>query len=139
MPLPDLFAAFRWWLVLMMLGAAATPLAFTLLQRLPDKGYAFSKMLGLLLVSYLFWLLGSLGIVGNNLGGILLALGGLLAASLWAYRHAPGRGCSPGCAITSATSSSPKASSCSSSPSGPGCGRKTRPLWPPKSQWSSPS
>ena len=95
MPLPDLFAAFRWWLVLMMLGAAATPLAFTLLQRLPDKGYAFSKMLGLLLVSYLFWLLGSLGVVGNNLGGILLALGGLLAASLWAYRHAPRPGLLP--------------------------------------------
>ena len=61
----DIFAAARWWLVLMVLGAAATPLTTYFLQRLPDRGYAFTKMIGLLLVSFIFWLLGNLGFWGK--------------------------------------------------------------------------
>ncbi|MBK9055543.1 MAG: hypothetical protein IPL78_32950 [Chloroflexi bacterium] len=76
----ELFAAARWWLVLMVLGAAATPLTAYLLHRLPDRGYAFTKMIGLLLVSYLFWFLGSLGFLGNTTGGIVLAV--LIVAGL---------------------------------------------------------
>lgn len=81
----DIFAALRWWLVLFLLGTAVTPLAFTLFKKLPDKGYAFVKMLGLLLVSYVFWLLGSLGFLGNNLGGILVSILAAVAASAWAF------------------------------------------------------
>lgn len=83
----DIFAAARWWLVLMVLGAAATPLTATLLHRLPDRGYAFSKMIGLLLVSFLFWLLGSLGFLSNSLGSILLALLGVAGLSVYALRQ----------------------------------------------------
>jgi YYY domain-containing protein len=83
LPLSDITAAFRWWLALMILGVAVLPLSYTLLARLPDRGYAFTKMLGLLLVAYLFWLLGSLGILGNDLGGVLVALALVTGASLW--------------------------------------------------------
>ena len=83
----DIFAALRWWGVLLLLGTAVTPLAFYLFKRLPDRGYAFVKMLSLLLVSYLFWLLGSLGFLQNNLGGILLAAALVIGLSFWAYRH----------------------------------------------------
>ncbi|MCC6607635.1 MAG: hypothetical protein IT327_30795 [Anaerolineae bacterium] len=83
----DIFAAIRWWGVLLLLGTAVTPLAFTLFKKLPDRGYAFVKMLALLLVSYLFWLLGSLGFLQNNLGGILLAGAVVLGLSYWAYRR----------------------------------------------------
>ncbi|HEX6387094.1 MAG TPA: DUF2298 domain-containing protein, partial [Anaerolineae bacterium] len=85
MPLSEIFAAIRWWAVLMVLGAAVTPLAFSLFRRLPDRGYAFVKMLGLLLVSYLFWLLGSFGFLGNNVGGILFALAAVIGLSAWVY------------------------------------------------------
>lgn len=84
MPLTDLFAAFRWWAALMVIGAAATPLTLVLFRRLPDRGYAFVKLVGLLIISYLFWLLGSLGFLGNNLGGILFALLILISLSIWA-------------------------------------------------------
>jgi len=90
MPLTDIFAAIRWWAVLLLLGVAATPLAYTLFRRLPDRGYAFARLLGLLLASYLFWLLGSLGFLANNLGGILVAVLLLVAASAWAYRRSQG-------------------------------------------------
>ncbi|MCP4419042.1 MAG: hypothetical protein GY805_20695, partial [Chloroflexi bacterium] len=83
----DIFAALRWWGVLLLLGTAVTPLTFYLFKKLPDRGYAFVKTLGLLLVSYIFWLLGSLGFLQNNLGGILAALAIVGGLSLWAYRH----------------------------------------------------
>lgn len=82
----DFLYALRWWAVLLLLGTTAVPLAYTFFQQLPDRGYAFVKMLGLLLVGYLFWLLASLGVVANGLGGILLALlgvAGLSAAVYW--------------------------------------------------------
>ncbi len=81
MPISDLIAAVKWWAVLSILGLAALPLTMQLLRRLPDKGYAFSKMVGLLIVSYIFWLLGSLGILGNNLGSIVLSIIILLVLS----------------------------------------------------------
>ncbi len=70
----------------MVIGAAATPLTFFLFRRLPDRGYAFVKLVGLLIVSYLFWLLGSLGVLGNNLGGILFALTVLIGLSVWGLK-----------------------------------------------------
>ncbi len=70
----ELFAAIRWWAALLILGMAATPLVFVIFRKLPDRGYAFVKVAGLLLVSYLFWILGSLGFLTNNLGNIFLCL-----------------------------------------------------------------
>lgn len=90
MPLADLWAAVRWWAVISLLGAAALPLTFTLLRWLPDRGYAFARMVGLLLVSYLFWLLGSLGFLANETGSILFALLLVAAASLAIYRRGEG-------------------------------------------------
>jgi uncharacterized membrane protein len=87
LPPTDIFAAFRWWLALMILGAAVWPFSYTVLARLPDRGYAFTKMLGLLLVAYVFWLLGSLGILGNDLGGVLVALGLVTGLSLLIFAH----------------------------------------------------
>lgn len=84
MPLTDIFAAIKWWVVLLVLGTAVFPLAYHFLKPLPDRGYAFSKMLGVLLVSFVFWLLGSLGILRNDLGGILVALALVIAVSGWA-------------------------------------------------------
>lgn len=89
MPLSDLFAALRWWAALTLVGIAITPLCLTLLRYLPDRGYAFVKMAGLLLLSYLFWILGSLGLLANNLGGILFCLLLVGAGSYWAIRRSP--------------------------------------------------
>jgi YYY domain-containing protein len=87
----DFLSALRWWAALTMLGLAALPLVHTLLRPLPDRGYAFVKMAGLLLVSTVFWLAGSLGFAGNDGGGITLALVVVGALSLLAYRRrAPG-------------------------------------------------
>ena len=83
----DLLSAIRWWAALTLLGLVALPLVYTLLRPLPDRGYAFVKTAGLLLVSFVFWLAGSLGLAGNDGGGIVLALVVVGAASLLAYRR----------------------------------------------------
>ena len=53
-----MFDALRWLITVELIGLAAFPLAFYLLPRLADRGFTLSKPLGILLVSYLFWLLG---------------------------------------------------------------------------------
>jgi uncharacterized membrane protein len=50
-----------WYLVISILGLLAFPLAYRLLPALADRGYAFSRTLGLLLWGFVFWLLSSMG------------------------------------------------------------------------------
>src|SRR5271169_1845714 len=61
---------FLWWFLLFVLGLVVFPITFVLLKHLPDKGYAFSKVLALLLLGYFSWLLGYVSFSG---GTILLA------------------------------------------------------------------
>ena len=73
-----------WYVTLTLLGLVTFPLTFYLLPGLPDRGYAFSRSLGLLVWGYVFWLLASLGVLRNNPGGLIFALFVLLVLSLWA-------------------------------------------------------
>jgi uncharacterized membrane protein len=81
-----LVAVVLWWLVVLVIGLISLPLTLQLLHKLPDRGYALSKALGLLLISYFVWINGSLvGSVwlGNTLptawlGLVILTLIGLL-------------------------------------------------------------
>jgi YYY domain-containing protein len=47
---------FFWWLCSLAFGLAAWPLVFLCLKKLPDRGLGFTRIFGLLLVGYLFWL-----------------------------------------------------------------------------------
>ncbi len=78
-----MLAFLAWWLIIQLFGLAALPLMQRVCAWLPDRGYAFSKTAGLLLVSYLLWLGASAGILTNNAGGIFFAL--LLVAGLSAW------------------------------------------------------
>ena len=72
-----------WWVLIEVFGLAALPITRRVLRWLPDEGYSFSKVTGLLLVSYLLWLGASGGVIANNAGGILLALGLVAGLSAW--------------------------------------------------------
>ncbi|MBN1121274.1 MAG: hypothetical protein JXJ17_09350 [Anaerolineae bacterium] len=74
-----------WYITVSAVGWLTWPLAFRLLPGLPDRGYTISRALGLLLVGYVFWLLGSLGFLRNTAGGILLAVVIVSGVALWAY------------------------------------------------------
>ncbi len=66
--------AFRWWLVVFVMGLVTLPLCLGALARLPDRGYALCKPFALLLTGYTFWLLNSIGVLPNARGGIIAAL-----------------------------------------------------------------
>jgi len=71
-----------WWLLLELIGIAVLPFAFRFFRHLPDRGYAFIKPLGLLLIAYPFWLLTTFGFLTNTRSAIVLvALG--VAALAW--------------------------------------------------------
>src|SRR5215212_3323050 len=81
-------AALRFFVLIEVLGLAATPLAVVAFARLPGRGIAFAKPLGLLLATWLVWMAGSLHVVPNGLGAwigavLVLAVAGALAWRRW--------------------------------------------------------
>ncbi len=74
-----------WYLIITLVGWLAFPLTFRLLPGLAGRGYAFSRILGLLVWGYLYWMLGSLGVLKNDTSGLILSLGILVALSGYAY------------------------------------------------------
>ena len=78
--------ALYWLLAIELIGIVAFPLAFSLFSRLPDRGYSIAKPLGLLLLSWPMWMLGSLNLVPTTpytLWGALVLLA--LASGWYAY------------------------------------------------------
>ncbi len=73
-----------WYFLLVLLGWLTFPLTFHLFRRLPDRGFTLSRILGLLLWGFGFWLLTNLGLLQNLPGGILFGLAALIGVSLWA-------------------------------------------------------
>jgi YYY domain-containing protein len=69
-------------LALEVVGLATMPLAHRILPALPDRGYAAAKFLGLILVSYLAWVTGMLGVTGFT-GATIIGFTVLLAAAGW--------------------------------------------------------
>ncbi len=69
---------FTWFIIILLTGWAAFPIAFQFFKRLPDQGYAFSKALGLLLWGYGFWMLASLRFLQNTASAMLMVFGLLI-------------------------------------------------------------
>ena len=110
----DLLYFLSWYLAATLAGWIAFPLIYRLFCFLPDRGIAFAKAAGLLLVMFLFWLLGSFGFLHNDNSGLLLAvliLVGVQAAWLkkdgLANRLSLGRAARPLCAAVRAVCSWP--------------------------------
>src|SRR3954451_25082321 len=87
-------AALRFFVLIEVLGLAATPLAAVALARLAGRGLAFAKPLGLLLVTWVVWVLGSIGVAQSTVMWIVVValLAGAGALVLWRLRPAIPRG-----------------------------------------------
>lgn len=75
-----------WYVCMTVVGFVAFPLAFHMLPGLTERGYTFSRIIGLLVWGYVFWLLTTLNWIQNNQGGILLAVFVLGTASIYSIR-----------------------------------------------------
>jgi YYY domain-containing protein len=81
-------AFLRWWACTLIVALAVWPITFLCLKRLPDRGFAFARMFGLIGVGYLFWLGCWLRLWPNIPGTAWLCAALLLAAGLlWADRR----------------------------------------------------
>jgi YYY domain-containing protein len=75
--------ALVWWVVLQVLGLAVLPVGAVLFRALPDRGYALSKPLGLLLVGWLGYVLAMvLGLPFNRVF-LILCIVLVVAFSAW--------------------------------------------------------
>jgi YYY domain-containing protein len=84
-------AALRFFVLIEVLGLAATPLAAVAFARLPGHGVAFAKPLGLLLATWLVWMAGSLGLVPQSQGAWIGAVAAVAVAGAiaWWRRRPP--------------------------------------------------
>ncbi len=67
------FDTFAWWLVIEAISLLVLPISLYIFDRLPGRGYAFAKPVGLLLGGYLFWMALSLHLLPNRPGSIIWA------------------------------------------------------------------
>ena len=81
-------AALSWYLTVQALGLLTYLIAAPACGRLPDRGYAFSKALGVLLLGLLLWLGAASGLLRNDAGGAVLSVCALAACA--AARTPPG-------------------------------------------------
>lgn len=72
-----------WWITIQGFGLVALPITAWVMRWLPGCGYAFSKILGLLLISYLVWLGAITGVWLNDPGGLAFALFLVTGISAW--------------------------------------------------------
>jgi len=69
---PEIIFVFKWWAVFLLIGISFLPLTSKVFSNFLDKGYIFSKILGLLFISYSIFILGSLHLLKFNQLNILL-------------------------------------------------------------------
>ncbi|MBN1259555.1 MAG: hypothetical protein JXB35_02640, partial [Anaerolineae bacterium] len=75
-----------WYLILQLFALSGLPLAFSWFRNIPSRGYAFAKVLGLLLSGVLMWW-GSILHLWNNTAASALAAAAVVAAlGLWRMR-----------------------------------------------------
>lgn len=72
-----------WYLAISLLGALTFPVAYRLFPALPDRGFSLSRVLGMLMWGFVFWILVSFGVIRNEIGGLMVALLPVAGLALW--------------------------------------------------------
>lgn len=81
----DVYSILIWWFTIFVIGVSTYPLTQKIFHRFLDRGYIFSKVIGILLLAYTIWLLGVLKILPfyrESIALILLLLG---TVNIWIF------------------------------------------------------
>ncbi len=73
-----------WWGIMQLFAIVSLGICWRIFEHLFDRGYIYSKVAGLILSSFLVWMMASLHLVKYSLGAIYLSLLILLAVSVYA-------------------------------------------------------
>lgn len=71
----DFWQLFQWWMALVMLGIAFYPLTAVMFRHFDDRGYLFSKAIGIMAAGWLMWVLSSMRILPFTTKNCYLCLG----------------------------------------------------------------
>jgi YYY domain-containing protein len=83
----DFSSVVSWWLAIFTIGIIFFPTTFYFFHKFLDKGYIFSKIIGILIVSYLIWILGSLKLLPFSRLVIIVVLLGAMLFNLWIIKR----------------------------------------------------
>ncbi|CUH93202.1 DUF2298 domain-containing protein [Herbinix luporum] len=70
----DMLPFLQWWLLVFCLGLIYMPLSGLLFSNLADKGYLFSKTIGIAISGYLMWVLSALKIMKFTTGSCIITV-----------------------------------------------------------------
>ena len=88
--LPNGAAWIVWLLAIQIIAAIAVPICYAIFRPLSDRGYAFAKILGLLIVATVVWLLASYRVVGfsaASIGAVIAVVAIVSAVLTWRMRY----------------------------------------------------
>ena len=76
-----------WYFVFLILGWISFPLTFKIFPFLVDRGFSISRVFGLLLWAYIFWISVNFGLVPNSFDGAFFSLCLLICLSFFVSRN----------------------------------------------------
>jgi uncharacterized membrane protein len=85
-----MFRFIVWWFLVSGIGLLAWPITARVFSAFKDRGFGLTRIVGLLVIGFLFWLAGSFQFIRINSGGALIAI--LLLAVFSAYTSRNRRG-----------------------------------------------
>jgi YYY domain-containing protein len=77
----QVIAVIVWWLVVMSFSFCSWGILFFAFPKLADRGYSASKLIGLVLVAYILYVLGTMRVETWNQSGILIVMIGLICVN----------------------------------------------------------
>lgn len=79
----EILTIILWWITLLIIGLSCLPLTFKIFHNFKDRGYIFSKILGLGILSYIIFVLGTFHILSFSRVSVILVLVFIFAANLF--------------------------------------------------------
>ncbi|MBI5123478.1 hypothetical protein HZA75_06495 [Candidatus Roizmanbacteria bacterium] len=80
----DIYAVIQWWLTIFLIGAGFLPLTINLFKSFFDQGYLFSKILGVIILSYLIFIFGLIHIISfSRPSAIIIFL--IVTSLIWIF------------------------------------------------------
>jgi uncharacterized membrane protein len=82
----DILYILRWYFTFFIISVTFLPLTFSLFNKFSDKGYIFSKIIGIGVLSYLVFILGVLKIVTFSFPTVLISIIFLFCINYYVFR-----------------------------------------------------
>ncbi|MBM3137696.1 MAG: hypothetical protein FJZ98_05865 [Chloroflexi bacterium] len=76
----------KWYALIELLGWALFPTTYSIFQKLPDKGFSVSKILGLLVWGYLYWISNIFGLASNSATSAVLIIIVIILATFFIHK-----------------------------------------------------